>query len=78
MQAQILRQKFFNQFYLMNGLSKMRKGSFRPSDPIFDRKSIDEIHATGFDEQPSMSRKELMMEGLAPKERKKKSGDQES
>ena len=60
----------------MNGISKLRKGSQTVSSPIFNRKSFDEIHATGFEDEPQVSRKQLMIEGLAAK--KKSSGDQES
>jgi hypothetical protein len=40
-QATLVKQKFFNSFYLMNGISKLRKSTVK--DAIFNRKSIEEI-----------------------------------
>lgn len=57
----------------MNGISKLRK-STNAKEALFDRKSIEEIHATGLDGEAQASWKRDVLEE-SPK--KKSSGDQE-
>jgi hypothetical protein len=46
MQKLLMKQKFFNQFYLMNGYSKLRKQVDEQAVKDDERsQSIDEMHA---------------------------------
>jgi hypothetical protein len=40
-QKQLMKKKFFNQFYLMNGMSKNRRL------PVEDQNETDDIHVAG-------------------------------
>jgi len=67
-----MKQKFFNSFYLMNGISKLRKSTGK--EALFNRKSIEEIQATGLDGEAQTSWKRDVIDCQA---KKKSSGDHE-
>lgn len=53
-----MKKKFFNQFYLMNGLSKNRRLTFDGMSPSSNQNEVDEIQVQGL--TPPASRKELL------------------